>query len=101
MVKKVVKKVKTTPKKGKKVTKKLKLTSEPYDRDDMVSVELNDLDLDTYTKLKNLMLKGGYGSISEVVRDIFRRLMLGDPPPRELPKLSQKEFAKRLSLKSR
>jgi len=101
MVKKVVKsKVKKSPvKKAKKVTKKPVLTSEKYDRDDMVSIDVSDMDGSTLARLKTLMFDGGYGSISEVVRDIFRRLLRGEAPPSALPKMSAKEFANRLKLR--
>lgn len=94
-----IKQPKAKKKTSSRKTKEAVLTHEKYDRDDMVEIKIEDLDATTHNYLHDLMMKGSYGSISEVIRDIFRRQMLGDPPPRALPKLSKKEFASRLGFK--
>ena len=78
--------------------KKVNPTHEKYDRDDMVEIQIEDMDPKAMKHLKKIMMGGGYGSINEVIRDVLRRQILGDPPPRVLPKLSTKELINRMGL---
>lgn len=84
-MKKKVKQTKVKKKVSRAKTRDPIITHEKYDRDDMVELKLDNLDGTTHKYLHNLMMEGSYGSISEVVRDIFRRQMLGDPPSSRPP----------------
>lgn len=58
-------------------------------------IELDMTDPRIFEMIERLLKGGGYLSVGEVVRDILRRALLGDPPPRSIKDIPPKKSSKK------